>query len=176
MQTHRAACVGEYWRGRSVCTDMGRYLSRSSGVLPAVLVAALSFLPGCFGTVGSGYVDVAYAPVNYAAYPSYVYDGANVYYIDGRWYRQDRGRWVYYRSEPPGLYRYRTSHAHVFVAPPARRAAPVYRAPPARREPARHYRAPPARREPARSHRAPPRESREYRAPPRERSRDDRRR
>lgn len=137
-----------------------------------LLVAALSFVPACFAA-GPAYVDVAYVPRNYATYPSYVYDGANVYYIDGRWYRQYGGRWVYYRSEPRDLYRYRT-HSHVVVAPPARR--PVYRAPPRHdHRDERRYRAPPRQqRAPARDAREsrPARREREYRAP----AREDRRR
>jgi hypothetical protein len=127
---------------------------RSFRLSPSLLVAtlAMSLASGCFGTMRSGYVDVAYAPANYAAYPSYDYDGARVYYVDGRWYRQDRGRWVYYRHEPAQLYRYR-SHRHVAVAPPARRSVNVYRAPAGRRDD-HHYRA------------APVRESRQYRAAP----------
>ena len=131
--------------------------------LPLLLTAALSFAPGCFGAVGPAYVDVAYVPPNYATYPSYVYDGATVYFIDGRWYRHDRGHWVYYRSEPVELYRYRT-HRHIVIAPPVYRAPPprgVYRAPPRREV----YRAPPRRD----VYRAPPRrDDRRYRAPARD--------
>ncbi|HTU59091.1 MAG TPA: hypothetical protein VMF89_11670 [Polyangiales bacterium] len=160
---------------------MGFSFTSSFRVMPVLLCAALSLASGCFGTVRGGYVDVAYAPANYAAYPAYTYDGANVYFIDGRWYRHDHGRWVYYRREPSELYRYRT-RGHYVVAPPARgrayRQSNVYSAPPAR--PARAYRAPPARRD-DRSYRAPParRDDRSYRAPPardRGRDRDDRRR
>lgn len=161
---------------------MGFSFTNRLRVMPVLLCAALSLAPACFGTVRGRYVDVAYAPANYAAYPTYAYDGANVYFIDGRWYRHDRGRWVYYRSEPSELYRYRT-RGHYVAAPPVRgrayRQSSVYSAPPARR-PDRVYRAPAARRD-DRSYRAPParRDDRSYRAPPaRERStsRDDRRR
>jgi hypothetical protein len=68
---------------------------------------------------------VAEAPPAYVeTYPSYYYEGRTVYLVDGRWYTRDSGHWVYYRDEPPELYRYRS----VRVAPPARRIGP----PPAR--------------------------------------------
>ena len=139
-----------------------------SRILPLLLGAALSVAaPACYGTVGGGYVDVAYAPTNYAAYPSYYYDGANVYYVDGRWYRYDRGHWGYYRSEPRELYGYRNrvyvaprAHYNTYSAPPARSHHEVYRAPPQR-----YYSAPPRRDD--RHYSAPPRrDDRHYSAPP----------
>lgn len=139
--------------------------------VPLLLCAALGLLaPACYGTVSGGYVDVAYAPANYAAYPSYYYDGANVYYIDGRWYRYDRGHWGYYRSEPRELYRYR-SGSRVYVAPEAHhRHYNTYQAPPRRDD--HYYRAPSRER---RVYSAPPRrDDRHYSAPPRRESRDDR--
>jgi hypothetical protein len=123
--------------------------------MPVLLAAALTFTPGCFGALGPAYVDVAYVPPNYNTYPSYVYDGANVYLIDGRWYRQDRGHWVYYRSEPRELYRYRT-RSHIVVAPPAHGRA--YRPPQVYRAPARE----------TRHYRAPARDEHHYRAPARD--------
>lgn len=105
---------------------------------------------GCYAST-RGYVVTDAPPAYIETYPSYYYEGRTVYLVDGRWYTRDRGHWVYYRREPPELYRYRTT---VRVAPPA------YRAPPARYE-RREYRrgAPPAyRREAAPSYRrdAPP--------------------
>ncbi len=43
-------------------------------------------------------------------YPSVVYDGVTVYYVEGRWYRQGRGGWGYYRDEPRELGRQREMH------------------------------------------------------------------
>ena len=101
-----------------------------------VLVAALS-ATGCYARAGAR-VDV---------YPSYYYEGRTVYLIDGHWYyRQPTGRWVYYREEPPVLYRQRVA---VHQAPPARptvhREAPPRQAPPATyRDDGRRVAPPPA--------------------------------
>lgn len=126
-------------------------------VASAALLGAL-LLAGCAST---GYVR-AEVPAGIEAYPSTYYDGHVVYWVGDRWYAHRNGVWVYYRSEPPHLYRYRARwhgpyyrpparyyqrpHPHHYrphrhAAPPARRAAPPARraAPPARRA------APPAR-------------------------------
>jgi hypothetical protein len=53
------------------------------------------------------------APVDdIEGYPFVVYGGVNVYFVDGRWYRHDRGRWGYFRNEPPELGRQREMHDH----------------------------------------------------------------
>ncbi|WP_197040932.1 hypothetical protein [Chondromyces apiculatus] len=87
------------------------------------LVAALAGT-GCVATVGpepvyvasSGAVysdgDIAYAdtvPADIYAYPTIVYGGVNVYWVNGYWYYPYAGRWAMYRSEPPFLYRQRVS-------------------------------------------------------------------
>jgi hypothetical protein len=112
-----------------------------------LLVGLLS--SGCYGRA-RGYAVAEGPPVYIETYPSYYYEGHTVYWVDGRWYTRDRGRWVYYRSEPRELYRYRT---HVRSAPPApgrhfeRRGYRREAAPPGRSH-WRHgpRRAPPARR------------------------------
>jgi hypothetical protein len=43
-------------------------------------------------------------------YPSVVYGGVNVYFVEGRWYRHGQGGWGYYRNEPPELGRQRELH------------------------------------------------------------------
>jgi len=43
-------------------------------------------------------------------YPSVVYGGVAVYFVEGRWYRHDRGGWGYFRNEPPELGRQREMH------------------------------------------------------------------
>ena len=45
--------------------------------------------------------------VDIEAYPFVVYGGANVYYVDGRWYRRGPRGWGYYRQEPQELGRQR---------------------------------------------------------------------
>ena len=106
-----------------------------------VLVAALS-AAGCYARarVEPAYVETTYVPAHVELYPSYYYEGRTVYLIDGRWYyRHPTGRWVYYRREPPVLYRQRTV---IRQAPPARRAAPptYYREAPVRQAPPAYYR------------------------------------
>jgi hypothetical protein len=111
-------------------------------VLPgrALVLGAAVSLAGCYARarVEPAYVETTYVPAHVHTYPSYYYEGRTVYLIDGRWYyRQPTGRWVYYRQEPPVLYRQRTV---IRQAPPARprpsrptyyREAPVRQAPPA---------------------------------------------
>ena len=105
-----------------------------------VLAAAVS-TAGCYARarVEPAYVETTYVPAHVELYPSYYYEGRTVYLIDNRWYyRQPTGRWVYYREEPPVLYRQRVT---VRQAPPARaqrapaptwhREAPPREAPPA---------------------------------------------
>jgi hypothetical protein len=87
-------------------------------------------------------VEVTSAPVvEYDTYPHTVYEGRTVYWVHDRWGYPRDGRWVYYRSEPAPLARYRTT---VQAAPPARRSyarpapitpqvAPPVTAPPAYR-------------------------------------------
>ena len=136
----------------------------------ALLFAALSG-SGCYART-QGYVVAEAPPAYIDTYPTYYYEGRTVYLVDGRWYTRNHGHWVYYRSEPPELYRYRTT---VRVAPPARYERREYRrgAPPAyyrreapayRREPAPAFAPPASRRDaPPASHRRVPR------PPPRDR-------
>ena len=48
------------------------------------------------------YADTA-PVVEIETYPSVVYSGRPVYYVDGRWYYRGPRGWAYYRSEPRGL-------------------------------------------------------------------------
>lgn len=75
-----------------------------------------------------GYAEVTSVPVNVDTYPTTVYAGHTVYWVNDRWMYRDRGRWAYYRSEPPELYRQRR---YVQAAPPA----PAHRAQPRRAAP-----------------------------------------
>ena len=53
-------------------------------------------------------VYVQSAPVvDIESHPRVYYRGSYVYYVDGRWYAPSRRGWVYYRSEPRDLVRYR---------------------------------------------------------------------
>ena len=90
-----------------------RSIARTTGL--ATLVGLGS---ACYATAGAEpvYVTATTAPVAYEGAPQYDYEGRRVYYVNDRWYARDRGNWVYYRSEPPPLARYRT---HVQVAPRA---------------------------------------------------------
>jgi hypothetical protein len=139
-----------------------------------VLVGALS-LTGCYARarVEPAYVETTYVPARVDVYPNYYYEGRTVYLIDNRWYyRRPNGVWVYYRNEPPVLYRQRIS---VRRAPPAQ-ASPGMR--PAYRE-TEPRRAPPAyRRDDGRRDPPPPRKKRRFdddRDRDRDRDRDERR-
>ncbi len=106
-------------------------------VLALLLAVGATFVAtGCYATAGTSgvvYADVSEAPVviDVATYPHTYYEGRTVYFYQDRWYYQDGGRWAYYRSEPPALYRQR---GYVQVAPAARHEEHHHYAPPAYRE------------------------------------------
>lgn len=106
--------------------------------------ALLALASGCYAEAGAepAYVEATAAPVNADVAPQYSYEGRTVYYVNDHWYARDRGRWVYYRTEPDTLYRHRT---HVREAP--RAPDRVYR---------RHEAPPPPRHEVARPRRQAP--------------------
>ena len=90
-----------------------------------VAVAAVVVSTACAGCAAraSTAVPVGYAELRFgrtqAYYPHTVYQGRDVYYVDGRWiYRTDAGDWRFYRVEPAPLYRFRTT---IRQAPPAPR-------------------------------------------------------
>lgn len=70
--------------------------------------------------------DLVYDPDGPAddivGYPSVVYGGVTVYFVEGRWYRYGREGWGYLRSEPAELARLREMHQRESSA--ARRAEP----------------------------------------------------
>jgi len=56
-------------------------------------------------------VDVPAPPVaEIETYPAATYQGVNVYYVDGRWYRRGPRGWAFYRQEPPPLASHRQEH------------------------------------------------------------------
>jgi hypothetical protein len=76
----------------------------------ALSVTALMVLASaCYAEAGAepAYVDATVAPVDVEVAPQYYYEGRTVYYVNDRWYARDRGRWVYYRTEPQPLARHR---------------------------------------------------------------------
>lgn len=92
----------------------------------------------------------------YESYPRYVYDGRAVFLVGDRWYYQDGGVWSYYRSEPAGLWQYRSDYysTYGYQRPPAYGAPPAYRGRYGGAPPAVHS-APPAYGAPGRNN-APP--------------------
>ena len=95
----------------------------SSGVVAVAVAAAAIALGGCRATTYAetepvGYVELTSAPVDIDVYPRTYYEGREVYFVNDRWMYRDRGRWVYYRREPPALYRQRT---YIQQPPPAYR-------------------------------------------------------
>lgn len=116
--------------------------------LAAALVVTATACAGCVGTARGypvGYAEVYSRPVPVGIYGSMYtyYDGRPVYWYDGRWMYRAGDRWHYYVSEPPALYRYRTT---VRQAPPAPRYEPGYGPPPAHPRPVPAQPAPPGRR------------------------------
>jgi len=83
----------------------------SLGLLARALgaTALMALASGCYAEADAepAYVDASVAPVDVDVAPSYYYEGRTVYYVNDHWYARDRGRWVYYRSEPEPLARHR---------------------------------------------------------------------
>ncbi|HWZ88785.1 MAG TPA: hypothetical protein VNW92_08040 [Polyangiaceae bacterium] len=79
-------------------------VARATGV-----TALMALASGCYAEADAepAYVDATVAPVDVDVAPQYYYDGRTVYYVNDHWYARDHGRWVYYRSEPEPLARYR---------------------------------------------------------------------
>jgi hypothetical protein len=111
--------------------------------------AALIALPACVVHAGPppiGGYDTVYAdgvPTDIYGYPHVWYEGGYAYLVGDRWYYPSSSGWLVLRSEPPELYRYRSSY-RVRSAPPV---GQTYRqaAPPAYPQPA-PYLPPPAER------------------------------
>lgn len=97
----------------------------------AALVLALGAFPltGCYAhaTTDPVWVEAEYTPVNVEVYPRTVYNGRTVYLVRDHWYTRERGRWVYYRSEPPALHRQRLIVQRAPRAPERRAPARVER-------------------------------------------------
>ena len=91
-----ASCAAGFTAGRSAAVDHPSRLS------PAV--AASSDVDA----------DLVYDPDGPAddivGYPSVVYGGVTIYFVEGRWYRYGRDGWGYLRSEPAELARVREMH------------------------------------------------------------------
>ena len=104
----------------------------------------MALASGCYAEAGAepAYVEATTDPGIVDTAPQYSYEGRTVYYVNNHWYARDRGRWVYYRSEPAPLYRHRT---HVQEAPraPNREYHRREAAPPPRHEVARPRRGAP---------------------------------
>src|SRR5438132_9511551 len=88
--------------------------------------AWVALASGCYveAQADPEYVEAPAAPVDIELAPHYEYEGRTVYYANDRWYARDRGRWVYYRREPPPLYRQRNYVQSAPRAEPAREARP----------------------------------------------------
>jgi hypothetical protein len=92
-------------------------MSSLSSLLAAALIAGAA-CAGCSvhgRAYPVGYTELYYGDA-YGYYPHTWYGGRDVYYIGNRWMYRDGGGWRYYASEPPALYRYRST---VRQAPPA---------------------------------------------------------
>ncbi len=105
-----------------------RTSARSSSAVIAVAVLALG--EGCAGQVYAGPANVEGPPpvagpveddgdvvyvqgppvVEIETYPSVVYGGLSVYYVDGLWYQRGPRGWAYFRREPAELDRQRQEH------------------------------------------------------------------
>jgi hypothetical protein len=103
-----------------------------SQVPGALLIGAVLLLlaPACYVGAEPAYVTAQVEPAHVHTYPRTYYEGRPVYLIDGRWYFQERGRWVYYREEPDTLDRERTYIEQAPRAPSRRRYYDHYKSAP----------------------------------------------
>jgi hypothetical protein len=97
-------------------------LARNAVLSSSLVTAAVGCTGGLYARspnvegapVVQGDSEVAYgeAPpvVDIETYPSVTYGGADVYYVDGRWYQRGPRGWSYYRQEPPELGSQRQEH------------------------------------------------------------------
>ncbi|HLK35503.1 MAG TPA: hypothetical protein VKU41_02040 [Polyangiaceae bacterium] len=94
-------------------------LARNALLASSVIAAAAGCAGGLYARSSEGQAveddsEVVYveAPpvVDIETYPVVAYGGANVYYVDGRWYQRGPRGWGYYRQEPPELGRQRQEH------------------------------------------------------------------
>jgi hypothetical protein len=76
------------------------------------LLGALALAPGCIGppsVAGFATIYPETVPANVYAYPHVWYEGSYAYLVGNRWYYPTTSGWVVLRSEPPELYRYRST-------------------------------------------------------------------
>jgi len=81
----------------------------------------MALASGCYAEAGvqptyPAYVEASAPPADLERATQTYYEGRTVYYVNDRWYAQNRGRWVYYRHEPQPLLRQRM---HAVRAPQA---------------------------------------------------------
>lgn len=94
-------------------------MSSLHGWAAVVALAAAVACGGCVARASTaapvGYAELRYG-ATYGYYPHAVYQGHDVFYIQGRWRFRTRDGWASYPVEPEPLYRYRTT---IRQAPPA---------------------------------------------------------
>lgn len=96
-------------------------MSSLHGWAAAVAVAATVAATGCAARASTavpiGFAELRYGGA-YSYYPHAVYQGRDVFFVEGRWIFRTKRGWAYYPVEPEPLYRFRTT---VRQAPPAPR-------------------------------------------------------
>jgi hypothetical protein len=114
--------AARYGAGFAKCADGSEMHVLSWNAAFALAIATVGV--GCVAQIDAGSAategpaaddyDVAYVPAPPVAdietYPVAIYQGASVYFVDGRWYRHGPRGWAYYRQEPPALASERQQH------------------------------------------------------------------
>jgi hypothetical protein len=75
----------------------------------ACIVASVALSAACVGYATVDGWDAAYVsapPPGIYGYPRYPFHDGYVYDVGGHYYHQHNGRWVAYRSRPPGVPNY----------------------------------------------------------------------
>src|SRR5262245_29124835 len=88
-------------RSQRRSVEMASKTASAGGVL---LFAILTTLFGCTvraRAVPVGFAEITSVPVDVTyAYPSVIYEGRVVYWVNGRWIYRAGDRWLSYRTEP----------------------------------------------------------------------------
>lgn len=121
-------------------------MASMNGWVAVAAIVATAACSGCAARTTTS-VPVGFAELTFGGtfgyFPHTVYQGRDVYYVEGRWiYQNSAGDWVYYPVEPRPLHRYRMTVQQAPPAPRPERYQP--RTPPRTYRPAKPAPAPPA--------------------------------
>jgi hypothetical protein len=109
-----AAITGGVWLALLGSVMLAGGAGCASGLTVDRSAASSSAFPPAVVASSDVDADLVYDPDGPAddivGYPSVVYGGVTIYFVEGRWYRYGKNGWGYLRSEPAELARLREMH------------------------------------------------------------------